>query len=44
MEHKTVEEVKKDIQEEAELVASGVGLLVLFGIYFIGVLLPCFFH
>ena len=36
MKYKTVKEVKKDIQEEAELVASGVGL---FGVYILGMLI-----
>lgn len=39
MKYKTVKEVKKEIEEEAELVASGVGLLVLFGVYIFGMLI-----
>ena len=39
MKHKTVKEVKKEIQEDAELVASGVGLLVLFVVYVLGMLI-----
>lgn len=39
MKYKTVKEVKKEMEEDAELYASGVGLLVLFGVYILGMLI-----
>lgn len=44
MKYKTVKEVKKEMEEDAELYASGIGLLFLLGIYIIGTLLPYLFH
>ena len=44
MKYKTVKEIKKEIEEDSELFASGIGMLILFGIYFVGMLLPYFFH
>ena len=44
MKYKTVKEVKREVEEDAEMFASGIGLLVLLGIYILGMLLPYFFH
>lgn len=40
MKYKSVEDVKREMKEQAELEASGVGLLVLLGVYILGMLLP----
>lgn len=42
--YKTVKEVKREIEEDSELFASGIGVLIILGIYFIGMLLPYFIH
>lgn len=44
MKYKTVKEIKKEMEEDSELFASGIGMLILLGIYFIGMLLPYFIH
>lgn len=42
--YKTVKEVKREIEEDSELFAIGIGILIILGIYFIGMLLPYFIH
>lgn len=44
MKYKSVKEMKREMEEQAEIVSSSVGLLVLLGIYFLGLLLPYFIH
>lgn len=45
---KFVEELKEEMEEDDELFASGLGILITLGIYFIGMLIPYlllyFFH
>ena len=42
--YKTVKEVKREIEEDSELFATGIGILIILGIYFVGMLLPYFIH
>lgn len=42
--YKTVKEIKREIEEDSELFATGIGILIILGIYFIGMLLPYFIH
>ena len=44
MKYKTVKEIKREMEEDSELFASEIGMLILLGIYFIGMLLPYFIH
>ena len=40
--YKTVKEIKREIEEDSELFATGIGILIILGIYFVGMLLPYF--
>lgn len=42
--YKTVKEIKREIEEDSELFATGIGILIILGIYFVGMLLPYFIH
>lgn len=44
LKYKSVEDVKRELEEEAKLEASGIGLLFLLGIYVLGMLLPYFIY
>ena len=44
MKYKSVKDVRREIEEQAELEATGVGLLVLLGVYILGILLLYFIH
>ena len=44
MNYKISKEVKREIEEDSELFATGIGILIIFGIYFVGMLLPYFIH
>lgn len=47
MKYKTsreIKRIKREIEEDSELFATGIGILIILGIYFIGMLLPYFIH
>ena len=41
---KEVKRIKREIEEDSELFAYGIGMLILLRIYFVGMLLPYFIH